>query len=105
MRETAQVILRSHDLAIGACRTDGQQIAALGGVEVDLFGKDIGGLTDRSYDIVSLHRRIAADVLNLVVCLIEGRTDEIGETGINDGKLLEGSFFHIERACDERAAF
>ena len=86
--------MRSHDLTVGTSRADGEQVATLGTVEVDLLGKDVCRLTDRTYDIVCLCRFFTGDILNLMVGLIEGRTNQVGESCIDDGELLHGSFFY-----------
>ena len=93
--QTAQIVLRRHDLTIGTCRTDGEQIATLGSIEVDLLGEHVRRLTDGSDHIVSLRRFFAADVLDLMISLIEGRTNQVSKTSIDDGKFLDGPFFNI----------
>ena len=87
--------MRSHDLAVGSCGTNGQQVATMRAIQVNLLGKDIGRFADGSNDIVCIGVFVAAQVLNLVIGLIEGRADEVGEACIDDGKLLDGAFFYI----------
>ena len=70
-------------------------------VDVDSLGKDIARLADRTYHVVSFLWLIAGDVLYLVICLIECRTDEVCHTSINDGKLLDCALLHIENLGDE----
>ena len=93
--QSPAVVLRSHDLTVGTSRTDGQQVAALSPVQVDLLGEDVGRLTDGTHHVVSLHRLVAGDVLDLMIGLIEGRTNEVGKACIDDGELLDGAFLNI----------
>ena len=93
--QTAAVVLRGHDLAIGSGRTDGQQVTALGTVQIDLLGKHVGRFSDWAHHVVSLTRLVAGDILDLVIGLIEGRTDQIGKACIDDGEFLQGTFFNI----------
>ena len=67
----------------------------MGAVKVCLLGKDIGRLADGTHHVVGFNGFIARQVLNLVVGLIESGADEIGKTGIDDGKLLDSTFFYI----------
>ena len=67
----------------------------MAGVQVDLLGKDVGRLADGAYYVVGFLRLLAADVLDLVVGLIEGWADEVGKAGIDDGELLDGTFLNI----------
>ena len=49
----------------------------MGSVQVCLLGKDIRRFADGAHDVVGLQRLFAGDVLNLVIGLIEGRTDQV----------------------------
>ncbi len=64
-------------------------------IDVNLLGKDIRRFADGTYHIVSLHRLFAGQVLYLVIGLVEGRTDEVGETSIDNTELLDVAFFYI----------
>ena len=73
----------------------------MGLVQIDSLGENIARLADRTNYIVCLHRLIARDVLYLVICLIEGRADQIGHTCIYDGKLLGCALLDIKSLGDE----
>ena len=64
-------------------------------VQVDLLGKDVCGLTDRTNDIVSLCGLFARQVLYLVIGLIERRTNEVGKASIDDTELLGATLLNI----------
>ena len=67
----------------------------MGAVEINLFGKDICGLTDRPNYIVGFMGFITRNILDLMVSLIEGGTYEVGKTCINDGEFFQRTFFYI----------
>ena len=64
-------------------------------VQVYLFCKDVCRLTDRPNYIVGIRILFTADILDLVIGLIEGRADEVCEAGIDNGELLDRAFFYI----------
>ena len=89
------VVLRGHDFAVGSCGSDGQQVAATGGVQINLLGEYVCGFTYRSYDIVGFKGAFTTDVFYFMICLVEGRTYEVCESCIDNGKFLYGSFLNI----------
>ena len=93
--KTAAVVLHSHDLSIGTGRTDGQQIASTTAVQVNLLGKDISRLADGSHDVIGILGLLACHVLNLVIGLIECRTDEVGKSSIDNAEFLNTSLLNI----------
>ena len=74
----------------------------MGLVQIYSLGEYIARLADRTYYVVCLHRFIARNVLYLVICLIEGRADQVGHTCIYNGKLLGCALLDIESLGDER---
>ena len=64
-------------------------------IQINLFGKDIRRFADGTYYVIGLWLLLTAQVLYFVIGLIKGRTNQVGETSINDGKLLDESFFYI----------
>ena len=95
------IVLRCHDFAIGTGRADGDEVATVGGVEVDGLAKHVGALTHGTYYIVGYLGLVGRDVLDAVIGTIEGRTDELGHTAINNGKALAGALLYIEHARDK----
>ena len=93
--QSATIVLRCHNLAVGSCRSDGQQVATLSLVQVYLFGKHIGALADRTNYIVGLTWLVAAYVLYLVVSLIECGTNQVGKSSIYDSEFLYGTFLYL----------
>ena len=116
--EGTEVVLRSHCFAIGAGGADGEQVTTLKTGQTNVVVEDVAGLADGSYHIVGLQlfgckegeflaelELVAgADALDLVVCSVEGRTDEFGHAGIDDGELAVGALFDVEHTGDEAAA-
>jgi hypothetical protein len=43
------------------------------------------------------------DVLDFMVCVVEGGTYEVAHACIDDSKLFGSSFLDIQHTCDERA--
>ena len=74
----------------------------MGLVQIYSLGEYIARLADRTYYVVCLCRFIARDVLYLMICLIEGRSDQVGHTCIYDGKLLGCALLDIKSLGDER---
>lgn len=97
------VVLRCHDLTIGSGRADGDEVATVGGIEVDGLAKHVGALAHGAYDIVGHLGLVGRDVLDAVIGAIEGRADELGHAAIDDGEALAGSLLDIEHARDEAA--
>ena len=64
-------------------------------VQVYLLGKDIRRFTNGSNHVVCFLGLFARDVLNLVISLIEGRADEVGESSVDNAELLHAAFFNI----------
>ena len=70
-------------------------------VKVNSLAEYVGRFTDWSHNVVSFYRTFGSEVLNLVISLIKGRADEVGHTGIDNGKLLVGSLLDIAYFRDE----
>ena len=71
----------------------------------EVGSKCVGGLADRSYDIVNVGIRVfGAYVFYAVYGLIECRTNQVGEAGIDNGKFLFEAMFDIKYLCEECAA-
>ena len=68
--ELVAVVLRCHDLAIGASRADGDEVATSGSIEVYGLAEDVGALTHRSHDIVGHLGLVGRDVLDAVIGLV-----------------------------------
>ena len=100
----AAVVLRGHDFAIGTGRADGDEVATMGGIEVDGFAKHVGTLAYGAYDIVGHLGLVGRDVLDAVIGLIQGRADEVGHAGINDSEALAGALLDIKHARDKATA-
>ena len=104
-RQSAAVVARGHDFAVGTCGEEGEEVATLCLGQWDVLVEDVGGLADGAYHIVGVRLGGGAgEVDNLVVRIIEGRADEVGETCIDDGELLDGILLHIENFGDEGTA-
>ena len=73
----------------------------MGFVDIDGFSKDITRLTDRTHDIVCLHRFVTRQVLYLMICLIESWSDEVSHACINDGKAPTWTGEDILRFYDQ----
>ena len=95
MGQRSAVVAGGHDFAIGTGRANGNEVATVGAVQVSLLGKDVGRFADGPYDVVGVQRFVAADVLNLVIGLIEGRAYKVGESGVDNAELLYGPFLNI----------
>ena len=72
--------------------------------QVDGLGKHITRLADGANNVVCFLRLVAAEILNLVQGLIEGRTDKVGHASVDNGKLLVGTLLDVEQTSDERTA-
>ena len=73
-------------------------------VNVYCLCKHITAFTDRSYNIVCFVWLVARDVLNLVVCLIEGRADEVCHAGIDYTELFYRTLLYIQSLCYQTSA-
>ena len=98
------IVVRCHDLAIGSSRADGDEVATMGGIEVDGLTKHIGTLAHGTHDIIGHLGLVGRNVFDAVIGAIEGRTDELGHAAINDGKAFAGAFLNIQYARDETTA-
>ena len=72
-------------------------------VEVECLDKYIARLADRAYNVVGFLALVAAQVLNGMESLIEGRADEVCHACVYDGKLLVCGLFDIEYTCNQAA--
>lgn len=100
-RQRTAVILAGHDLTVGTGGTQGDEVTTVRLVEVDGLGEDITRLTDRTDDIIRLYGLITREVLDLMISLVERRTDEVRHAGIDDGKLLRRALLDIEATGDQ----
>ena len=71
-----------------------------------VLDEDVAALAYRTDDIVyhGLVRIRGTDVVNLVVCVIQGRTDEIGHACIDYTEILYCIALDIQYPADEAAA-
>ena len=67
----------------------------------DALVEGIARLADRTYHIILLLRLIAVEVDDLVMGIVEGRTNEVGETCIHNGELLHRALLHVVDLGDE----
>ena len=65
-------------------------------VQFNLFAEHIGRFANRTDYIVTVRLPVARDILDTMVCIVKSRSKQLGETGIQYGKLLRLTFFHIQ---------
>ena len=65
--ELVTVVLRCHNLTIGSGGSDGDEVATMGGVEVDSLTEHIGAFAHGANDIVGYFGLIGRDVLDAVI--------------------------------------
>ena len=103
--ETAEIVLGSHGLTVSPGTAHDKQVTSLYRGNAVVLDEDVTGLTDGSDDVVELFFVIGmGDVLHAVESTVEGRSDEVIHTGIDDSELFVLAAFDIEHACDEVAA-
>ena len=78
-------------------------MAARGERQGAVLGKDVAALTDGAHHVIDLAAFLGREVLNLVAGSVEGGADEVGHTGVDDDKLLDGALLDVEHSADERA--
>jgi len=67
-------------------------------------GEEVSGLADRAYDVRGLHGAVAGDHgKDLVVSLVERRTDEVVHGCVGDDEVLGAVLLGVEDAGEQRA--
>ena len=105
--QVVQVVARCHGLPVGAGGLDGQQVAARGERQGDVFVEHIGGLAGGAHDGVALLAGfLRGDVLDIVIGAVQGGPDELGHAAVHDDELAPGGRGLVEEDTgDELAAF
>ena len=100
----AGVVVGGQGHAVGSgVEQDGEVAGAeLGGCAVP--GEEVPSLADRAYDVRGLHGAVAGDHgKDLVVSLVERRTDEVVHGCVGDDEVLGAVLLGVEDAGEQRA--
>ena len=94
--QSAEVIAGSHRFSVGTGTAHHKQVSSLHGRDPVVLDEDVTGLTDGSDDVVELFFVVGmGDVLHAVESTVEGRSDEVIHSCINDSELFVLSFLDI----------
>ena len=83
---------------------DGHQVATLAGVQHPLLAPAVARFAHGTHHVVAEFPPRGAQVLDVVPGLVQGRTDEVVHTCVEDGELLLLAHLHIKHAADQMAA-
>lgn len=92
----AAVISRSHDLAVSPGGTEGDKVATVCLVQLYVLAEYVGRFADRANYIVSLYLLVIADILDTMISVVHGRTDQFRKARVEDSELLRLAFLHVK---------
>lgn len=105
MWHRTHIVTRCHRLTVGACRTDGDEVAAPGGGKEAVMGEYVAGLAHGTYYVEGLLDRVAlgCQVLYLVACVIQCWSHQVVHSGVQDDEAFGASLFHVGHTCNQGA--